>query len=227
MFQPLIPTSDHLEPLEEKKDFRHSRMFGVLVSGRPVMIASQPNSGIVQQSPTRWYVDIASPAEVSDNPLGQISSQIADISVFLISPLPNTAEGQPTGLSLYYSISPFEHWEFLSALSNAKPSIIVNPGWPLNPSVNQSPIIRLGISIEPASELLPKLETVEIPDFRRDFARKIALNLFRFIESFSQGSSRDVNFLRCPQDVLDKWLIRFDEKYKRDPNFILKTNQSR
>jgi hypothetical protein len=82
----------------------------------------------------------------------------------------------------------------------------------------------LGISIEPAAELLPKLETVEIPDFRRDFARKIALNLFRFIESFSQGSSRDANFLRCPQDVLDKWLLRFDEKYKRDPNFILKTN---
>jgi hypothetical protein len=127
-------------------------------------------------------------------------------------------------LSLYYAIPPFDQWEFLSALSNTKPSVIVNPGWPLNPSVNQSPVIRLGISVEPAAELIQKLETVEILDFRRDFARKIALNLFRFIESFSQGSSRDVNFLRCPQDVLDKWLIRFDEKYKRDPNFILKTN---
>ncbi len=86
-----------------------------------------------------------------------------------------------------------------------------------------SPSVRLGISIEPAIELLPKLETLEFPDFRRDFARKIALNLFRFIESFSQGG-RDGNFLRCPQDVLDRWLVRFDEKYKRDPNFILKTN---
>ena len=112
----------------------------------------------------------------------------------------------------------------MTALSNTKPSVIVNSGWPLNPAVNEAPVVRVGILIEPAAELLPKLETLEFPDFRRDFARKIALNLFRFIESFSQGPSRDGSFLRCPQDVLDRWLARFDEKYRRDPNFILKTN---
>ncbi len=147
------------------------------------------------------------------------------MSVFLVSSLPNGSDGNPTGLAIYFATPPFQDWEFLTALSNAKPSVIVNAGWSLNPVVNQSPVIRLGISIEPAVELLPKMETLEVPDFRRDFARKIALNLFRFIESFSQGGpSRDGNFLRCPQDVLDRWLVRFDEKYKRDPNFILKTN---
>ena len=145
--------------------------------------------------------------------------------MFLVSTLPNSVDGTPTGLAVYFATPPFQDWQFLTALSNAKASVIVNAGWSLNPSVNESPVVRLGISIEPASELLPKLETLELPDFRRDFARKIALNLFRFIESFSQGvPSRDGNFLRCPQDVLDRWLVRFDEKYKRDPNFILKTN---
>lgn len=120
---------------------------------------------------------------------------------------------------------PFQDWEFLTALSNTKPSTIVNAGWSLNPTTNTAPVIRLGVCIEPAASLLPKLDVLNLPDFRRDFARKIALNLFRFIESFSQGVSiREGNFLRCPQDVLDRWLVRFDEKYARDPNFILKTN---
>ena len=91
--------------------------------------------------------------------------------------------------------------------------------------VNACPVVRLGVSVEPAAHLLPKLDVLSVHDFRRDFARKIALNLFRFIESFSQGApGRDGSFLRCPQDVLDRWLVRFDEKYARDPNFILKTN---
>ena len=145
---------------------------------------------------------------------------IADISIFLLSALPNGADGQPTGLAIYFSVPPFQDWEFFTALSNSKPSVIVNAGWSLNPSMNNSLVIRLGISLEPAAVILPKLETIITPDFRRDFARKIALNLFRFIESFSRGG----NFLRCPQDVLDLWLIRFDDKYKRDPNFILNTN---
>ena len=165
----------------------------------------------MQEAPGRWLVDILNPGEV------------ADVSVFLLSSLPNAADGQPTGLAVYYATPPFQSWEFLTALSNTKPTVIVNAGWSLSPVVNSAPVVRLGITVEPAATLLPKLETVAAFDFRRDFARKIALNLFRFIESFSQGPSKDGNFLRCPQDVLDRWLVRFDEKYQRDPNFILKT----
>lgn len=131
--------------------------------------------------------------------------------------------GLPTGLALYFSIPPFQDWQFLTALSNLRPSQIVNAGWSLNPSVNCVPSVRLGLCLESAVDILPKLDELSHFDFRRDFARKIALNLFRFIESFSSGNSRDGNFLRCPQDVLDKWLVRFDEKYQKDPNFILKT----
>lgn len=200
-------------------------MFGVVINGRPAMFCGSGPTGILEQSPGKWIVDINSPAEVCFAHFSpQILLQIADVSVFLVSSLPNGIDGNPTGLAVYFSTPPYQDWQFLTALSNSKPSVIVNAGWSLNPDVCGSPSIRLGVSIEPAVELLPKLETLELPDFRRDFARKIALNLFRFIESFSQGSSRDGNFLRCPQDVLDRWLVRFDEKYKRDPNFILKTN---
>ena len=146
------------------------------------------------------------------------------MSFFLLHSLPDAPGDKPTGLSVYFACPPYTDWQFLTALSNSKPSVIVNAGWSLNPLVNVAPFVRIGFRIEPAEEVIRKMETVECIDFRRDFARKIALNLFRFIESFSQGHSRDGNFLRCPQDVLDRWLVRFDEKYSRDPNFILKTN---
>ena len=127
-------------------------------------------------------------------------------------------------MAVYFACYPFESWEFLTGMNNSKPSSTVNAGWSLNPLVNEATMVRVGLRIEPADEVHLKMQTIEMHDFRRVFARKIALNLFRFIESFSQGPSRDGNFLRCPQDVLDRWLLRFDEKYARDPNFILKTN---
>lgn len=32
-------------------------------------------------------------------------------------------------------------------------------------------------------------------------------------------------FIVIPADFLDKWLQKFEAKYKMDPNFILKTTQ--
>lgn len=80
----------------------------------------------------------------------------------------------------------------------------------------------------------------------QELARKTALNLFRFIESFSETGSQAL--LTSPSVVLDKWFqryvrflvmhiqmehlydygnrsifFRFEEKYRRDPDFILKT----
>lgn len=200
-------------------------MFGIVVSGRPVILANQHGSCIVQETPESWIVDVANPGQVCECAIFSARfAQIADISFFLISALPSWSNGDPTGLAIYFSCFPFENWEFLTALSNSKPSIIINAGWSLNPLLDEAPSVRVGLRIEQADAIITKVSTMDRIDFKRDYARKIALNLFRFIESFSQGPSRDGNFLRCPQDVLDRWIVRFNEKYERDPNFILKSN---
>jgi len=31
-------------------------------------------------------------------------------------------------------------------------------------------------------------------------------------------------FLVIPSNFLEKWLVKFDEKYRHDPNFLMKTS---
>ena len=31
------------------------------------------------------------------------------------------------------------------------------------------------------------------------------------------------DYLVVPADCLNRWMVKFEEKYKKDPNFILKT----
>lgn len=52
---------------------------------------------------------------------------------------------------------------------------------------------------------------------REDFAKRVAFNLFRYIESFG-GTQGDQ--IAVPASVLDQWFTRFQEKSRRDPDFL-------
>lgn len=39
---------------------------------------------------------------------------------------------------------------FVGALSNAKPTDIFSPGWPLNPDIASMPAVRIGLAFEPS-----------------------------------------------------------------------------
>jgi Protein of unknown function (DUF775) len=86
--------------------------------------------------------------------------------------------------------------------------------------VRQHTVIRglracAGISLEPAAELAGK-ESAKM-GAREDFAKRIAFNLFRFIESF--GGTQGDNIV-VPTNVLDHWFRRFQEKFQKDPDFL-------
>jgi hypothetical protein len=164
--------------------------FAIAIPGRPLLVNFQPDGQY------RWTVDIPDPGSISD------------ICFFLTSQLPQ----QDVGISIYYNLA---GWQFIGAVSNTKPTVIINPGWSLNPNVNREPVLKVGIALEPAAEIVPKLETCMQLDFRKNFARKVALNLFRFLESF--------NIQGFPVAALDKWFLKFEEKFQRDPNFVLST----
>lgn len=36
-------------------------------------------------------------------------------------------------------------------------------------------------------------------------------------------NTQQQNYLMIPSDFLEKWLTKFEQKYKMDPNFIQKT----
>jgi ribulose-phosphate 3-epimerase len=48
---------------------------------------------------------------------------------------------------------------------------------------------------------------------RQEFAKRVAMDLFRFMESFSKGVSGDTLIL--PTDCLERWFAKFDDKFRR------------
>ena len=47
----------------------------------------------------------------------------------------------------------------------------------------------------------------------------MAMNLFHFMESYSTAGAGD--HLVLPTNALERWFIKFDEKFKRDPDFLM------
>ena len=54
---------------------------------------------------------------------------------------------------------------------------------------------------------------------RQEFAKRVAINLYHFMESFSTSGPGD--HLVMPTNVLERWFQRFDEKFTRDPDFLM------
>jgi hypothetical protein len=57
-------------------------------------------------------------------------------------------------------------------------------------------------------------------DDRFAFAHKIALDLFQYMSSFSSGGGNGM--IAVPTSIFDRWLERFERKYRQDPNFMMK-----
>mmetsp|Transcript_4823 Transcript_4823/g.9666 ORF Transcript_4823/g.9666 Transcript_4823/m.9666 type:complete len:144 (-) Transcript_4823:239-670(-) len=142
-------------------------MFGLVIPGRPQTDLLQD-----PQNSYRWGVEVNTPAS------------IGEFLVFLKTPMqiPNA------GVGVYFSFPPFADYEFLGALDDSKPSDLFSTGWSLRPEVESCPAVRVCAMVEPAAELLEKLKTNPPKDVKLQYARCTALNLFRFIESFSQVS---------------------------------------
>jgi protein Hikeshi len=74
---------------------------------------------------------------------------------------------------------------------------------------------RAGVSLEPAADLAGK-EGAKM-GAREEFAKRVAFNLFRYMESFG-GASGDQ--IVVPTNILDSWFKRFQEKFSKDPDFL-------
>lgn len=60
----------------------------------------------------------------------------------------------------------------------------------------------------------------------KEFAKKVAYNLFNFLQSFNKNAnSTSDGMLVVPLNTIDKWFDRFMKKYALDPNFVFKTDE--
>jgi hypothetical protein len=103
-------------------------LFGIVIPGRPLITEFQA-------------VDSTKAVTVIDNP-----SFVTEITFFL---LPTTPIPPGYGAILYYSIPPFQNWELLGSLDITKPSGTFRTGWTSNDEVRNSPVVQLGVSLEP------------------------------------------------------------------------------
>lgn len=53
------------------------------------------------------------------------------------------------------------------------------------------------------------------------FAHKIAKDLWHYMASFTRDGGASC-MMTVPTDVFDRWMERFDRKYRMDPNFMMK-----
>lgn len=168
-----------------------------------------------------------------------------DVPDVLISFLPtgNTAAFmQPDRAAVVYwapvdaAGSDATNWSLLGALHSNLPSALFRTGWgPALPETTQQSV-RLAVSLEPLAVaanlgLSAKGEAVEE---RRAFAAAIARDLWSFLGSFSQPNPQaqqqhgpvvqtNGEWMLLPTNIVDRWLERFNAKFSRDPNFMLKT----
>lgn len=173
-------------------------MFGIIFPGQPVIF------NFVQLSETQWTYDVPN------------ASQANNLTFFLQSPLP---EGFALALSSSYY--PYTSIEFIGAIANERPSDIIHTGWGFKQEASSNPV-KLLISMEAIANIANLVYDKSTTDIRQVYAKKVALNLFRFMESFNKNTSQQ-NVLVLPLDVLDKWLLRFEAKFRLDPYFVLNT----
>ncbi|RLN93256.1 hypothetical protein BBJ28_00008643 [Nothophytophthora sp. Chile5] len=99
-------------------------------------------------------------------------------------------------------------------------SAIFRTAWPTHPDVAGQPVLQLGVSIESLDNVKNLgIEASGLAE-RKAFALKIAQDLFNYLSSFSTSTNQ--SYMTIPTNLLDRWMERFEAKYRRDPNFMMK-----
>jgi Protein of unknown function (DUF775) len=166
---------------------------------------------------------------------------VIEIVVFL---LPTTQLPDSHGVLLYWQVSvgePPSHdrshlslgtgFELLGALTSSKPSGVFPTRWSENEQVVElvasgRPLtVTIGVSFEPLGNVFNLSASLADPHSSRLLvAQRIASDLFRFMHSFDTGAAGSTNMV-VPCNIFDRWLKRFESRFRRDPNFFLRTDE--
>ena len=84
----------------------------------------------------------------------------------------------------------------------------------------------VGVSLEPAADLTSR-ESSSVAS-RLEFGRRVGLDLFRFAQSFAPVSdpvAAAAGAAVLPPGALDAWWRKFEAKFRRDPEFLLRRQE--
>ena len=183
-------------------------MFGIAFVGQSFPIDA---ASFEQIGPANWRLD----ATACVNPNHDV---LKEACLFLTTPggLPADA-----ALGLYVSVGG-EDWQYRGSVSNQRPSDVFPLKWPCGTEAARSQgQIRnalVGVSIERLADLAMK--EGERLGAKENFAKMVAMDLFRYLESFNAGTRAGPDTLVVPANFLDRWFEKFARKFRLDPDFL-------
>lgn len=172
--------------------------------------------------------------------LWNLYKNVSELVFFL---LPGVTLPQDHGAMLFWQIvstpatnnmsnTPFSatttEFELVGAIANHKPSGAFRTGWATNETLSSAInapsstiTINLGVSIEPMS----RVQNAGVMEDKTIFvAKKIAMDLFNYMQSFDAGGGGGGNMV-VPKNIFDRWMSRFETKSRVDPNFFMKNTE--
>lgn len=183
-------------------------MFGVLFPNRsfPMDIST-----FSQIDTFHWILDM-------NTFVGEAYDQVREICIFLLNSFTLPAD---KALAVYIQ-SPGSPFLFCGAVTLARPSAVLSLPWPepggqnqLTASDSTTLSAKIGVSVEDLASL-PSLDVAAERRIER-LAMKVGENLFNFMQSFC---GVDGSKLVVPMDILDRWFKKFQERAKRDPEYL-------
>ncbi|KAL6075746.1 DUF775 domain-containing protein [Balamuthia mandrillaris] len=177
-----------------------SAPFAIIVPGRPVQ------NTFAQRDADKWTCDLPQ------------ANAVSSLTVFLTQPI----QDGNYGLAVYISPPPYAEGIYLGAVTNQSPSNTLRLRWP-PPLSTQAFDAKLGMTLEPVAELVKKRSPIPVEaEEYQIFAKFVAADLFRFMESFNKHTDEKNEFLLIPTKVLDMWFEKFMNRMKLDPFFWYK-----
>ncbi|GMI33840.1 hypothetical protein TeGR_g1276 [Tetraparma gracilis] len=153
-------------------------------------------------SPTQFSLSLPAP------------SSVADLFVALADPsFPSTH-----GLAVYAAL-PGGEFRLLGAVTPSRPSAVLRTGWPADPAAAAAASVTVGVSVETLANLQNLGGAFAPPENRLRIALNVAKDLFNFMASFGKPEGGQMT---VPVRCFEMWVGRFEDKYRKDPDFMLK-----
>lgn len=199
----------------------NNQLLGFIVPGGPCRTDFSPTD----PSGTKFTLTLQAPGD-----LPFPMTTVTEVVCFI---LPGATLPADHGVLIYWQVAVGGNqqaatgFELLGSISATHPSKIFRTGWGLNDTIismhQQSPslTVTLGVSVEPLSNI----ENIQVDsvgdESRLHVAKQIATDLFTFMQSFDTGAVG--NMMTVPTNIFDRWMTRFEARFRRDPNFFMKT----
>ncbi|EPS58163.1 hypothetical protein M569_16653 [Genlisea aurea] len=183
-------------------------MFGVVFPNRSFPLDA---STFAQIDPTHWLLDM-------NHFVGESYDSIREICIFLL----NGFSLPPDKALALYIQSPGSTFLYCGAVTLSRPSAVLSLPWPdpvglplLTSAEAPPPSAKIGVSVED----LAGVTSLDVAGERRieRLALKVGENLFNFMQSFC---GVDGSKLVVPMDIMDRWFKKFQERAKRDPEYL-------